>query len=191
MCMDKNLHQTKTKLEIQNEIVQKKKKKSDLCGWVSHLYFGEGYGEDDPEIIKIIQESEELDKEIQTLNEELKNMENNVLNKSYMTEIDLEKMWDDFNPSETQRVINETVRNNNPYVSISNMELLVRLSQYGKELDRLVVEMNEVSITDPYDVDFNPEERSMRDVDLDINYTLWETNRVVKELCSRYKVNVE
>ena len=113
------------------------------------------------------------------------------MNEEVMKQIDLEKMWDDFNPSETQRVINETVRNNNPYVSISNMELLVRLSQYGKELDRLVVEMNEVSITDPYDVDFNPEERSMRDVDLDINYTLWETNRVVKELCSRYKVNVE
>lgn len=102
----------------------------------------------------------------------------------------LEKMWDEFNPSETQRVINEVVKNHNPYVSISNMELLVRLTKYGQQLDRLVVEMNEVSMTDPYDVDYDPKGRTVDDVDLDINYTLWETNRVVKELCSRYNVNV-
>ena len=128
---------------------------------------------------------EELDKEIKTLNEELKN-----INEEVMTQIDLDKMWDEFNPSETQRVINETVKNHNPYVRISNMELLVRLTKYGQQLDKLVVEMNEVSMTDPYDVDYDPNGRTGDDVDLDINYILWETNRVVKELCSRYKVNV-
>ena len=108
-----------------------------------------------------------------------------------MKQFDIEKIWEDFNPSETRKLINETVKKNNTFDGISNMELLVRLTNYGNELDKLVGEMDDLSNIDPYDLDFDPRGRVMRDVDLDINYTLWETNRVVKELCSRYKVNME
>ena len=93
-------------------------------------------------------------------------------------------IWDGVDPNEPQSEYKMT----NPYLGMSSKELITKLSVHSQELDRLVVEWNFVPIYDPYDPDCDRDTRTKRDVELDVDYTLWETQRVVKELCERFKV---
>lgn len=73
----------------------------------------------------------------------------------------------------------------------TSKELFSKLSLCSRCLDDLVVEMEHIPHYDPYDpYDWNGGTRTSNDVELDINYNLWETQRVVKELCERFNVKV-
>lgn len=103
-------------------------------------------------------------------------------------EKNVREIWDN-----TQKMGNGMV-SENPYVSVSNKDLITKLTTGCNELVSLSEEGLYVNPEkSPYDPDNNPEdrkERTQRDVELDIDYNLWELHRVIGELCSRYNVKV-
>lgn len=101
-----------------------------------------------------------------------------------MEDFDIKNVMDGFNPNEPQSEYKMT----NPYLRMSSKELITKLSVHSQELDKLVVEWDFVPTLDPYDPDWDRDTRTKRDVELDVDYILWETQRVVKELCGRFKV---
>lgn len=78
-----------------------------------------------------------------------------------------------------------------PYFeSLSSKELFSRLSNHSICLNNLLVELDFVPSYEYYDEDWDRETRTRNDVVMDMNYNLWEIQKVVKELCERFNVKV-
>lgn len=109
----------------------------------------------------------------------------------YLTLKELEGIWDNFNPNEPQNENENEKPDTNPYLNMTEGRLVKKLTDCSKEMDRLMVEYGEVYDFDPYVPGYDTQKRTTEDVDLDICYTLWDTHKVVRELCYRYNVNVD